>query len=139
MLKYLSKAGIAVHVFLYRSTGGKFGGEIGGFKLLLLTTIGRKSGKEHTSPLGCYEYEGGYVVAATNAGQPNNPGWYYNLKSNPQVTIQVKDRVMKAVAEDAKGELRNHLWDELVRQAPGYAGYTKKTTRQIPMVILRPV
>jgi deazaflavin-dependent oxidoreductase (nitroreductase family) len=89
---------MAVHVFLYRLTGGRIGGSMWGFNLLLLTTIGRKSGKEHTTPLGCFDYEGGYVVAATNGGLPNNPGWYYNLKSKPQVTIQIKDRVIMAVA-----------------------------------------
>lgn len=139
MEKYMFKLIMAIHIFLYRLTGGRFGGEMRGFKVLLLTTTGRKSGKKRTTPLGYFDYEGGYVITASNAGLPRNPGWYYNLKNNPQVTVQAKDRVMTAVAEEAQSNLRNQLWDRLIEQAPGYADYEKRTTREIPMVILRPM
>jgi deazaflavin-dependent oxidoreductase (nitroreductase family) len=129
---------MAIHIFLYRLTDGRFGGEMRGFKVLLLTTTGRKSGQKRTTPLGYFDYDGGYVITASNGGLPRNPGWYYNLKGNPQVTVQVKDRAMTAVAEEVKGNLRNQLWDQLIEQAPGYAEYPKRTTREIPMVILRP-
>jgi deazaflavin-dependent oxidoreductase (nitroreductase family) len=114
------------------------GSEMRGFKVLLLTSTGRKSGKQRTTPLGYFDYDGGYVITASNAGLSHNPGWYYNLKSNPQVTVQVKDAEMTAIAEEAKGELRDQLWAQLIEQALGYADYEKRTTREIPMLILRP-
>lgn len=138
MQKQIFRSTMAIHIFLYRLTGGRFGGEMRGFKVLLLTTTGRKSGQQRTTPLGYFDYDGNYVIAASNAGLPRNPGWYYNLKDNPQVAIQVQDQVMTAVAEEAKGELRNQLWGQLVEQAPSYAAYPKQTTREIPVIILRP-
>lgn len=138
MLKYVFKLVMAIHVFLYRLTGGRFGGQMRDFKVLLLTTTGRKSGQKRTTPLGYFDYDGGYVITASNAGLPRNPGWYYNLKSKPQVTVQVKDRVMTAVAEEAQSDLRNQLWGQLIEQAPSYGDYEKSTTREIPMIILRP-
>lgn len=137
MQKHLFKLMMATHVFLYRLTGGRLGGTMRDFKVLLLTTTGRKSGKRRTTPLGYIAHDGSYVIAASNAGLAHHPSWYYNLKSNPQITMQVKDRVTTAVAEEAGGELRNQLWAQLIEQAPSYADYEKRTTRKIPLVILR--
>jgi len=109
------------------------------FKVLLLTTTGRKSGKKRTTPLGFITYDGGYVITASAIAFLNRPpGWFVNLKSNPQVTVQVKDRVMTAVAEEAESGLRNQLWKQLIEQSPSYAEYAEHTTREIPMVVLRP-
>ncbi len=138
MQKYVFQLMMTLHVFFYRLTGGRLGGEMQGSKVLLLTTTGRKSGKTRTTPLGYMDYDGGYVITASNAGMPRNPGWYYNLKDSPQATVQVEDRAMTAVVEEAKGDLRDHLWSLLVEQAPNYTRYQKSTTRVIPMVILRP-
>ena len=92
MQKLVWKIWTRMHVFLYRLTGGRFGSEMRGFKVLLLTTTGRKSGKPRTTPLGYFDHEGGYVIIASNGGLPSNPAWFYNLKANPRVDIQVKDR-----------------------------------------------
>lgn len=137
MQKQLFRLMMATHVFLYRLTGGRLGGSMRDFKVLLLTTTGRKSGKKRTTPLGYVDDNGAYVIAASNAGLPHHPSWYYNLKGNSQVTIQVKDRVTTAVAEEAKGELRDQMWAQLIERAPSYADYEKRTTREIPIVILR--
>jgi len=138
MQKHMFQLMMAIHVFLYRMTGGRLGGEMQGAKVLLLTTTGRKSGKTRTTPLGYMDYDSGYVITASNAGRSSNPGWYYNLKDSPQATVQVEDRAMTAVVEEAKGDLRDHLWSLLVEDAPIYPRYQKSTTRVIPMVILRP-
>jgi deazaflavin-dependent oxidoreductase (nitroreductase family) len=138
MQKNIFRLTMAIHIFLYRLTGGRFGGQMRDFKVLLLTTIGRKSGQKRTTPLGYFDYDGAYVITASNAGLPSNPGWYYNLKDNARVTVQVNDEIMTAVAEEVKGDLRSQLWDRLVELAPSYADYPKRTTREIPMVILRP-
>lgn len=137
-MKILFRIMVAFQVWLYRLTGGKLGGQIRGFKVLLLTTKGRKSGKTYITPLGCFDNESGYVIVASNAGQPSNPSWYYNLKSNPQVTVQVLDKVMPATAEVLSGEARTQAWRQVIATAPSYANYEKRTTREIPLILLRP-
>lgn len=129
---------MAIQVWLYRLTGGKVGGTIRGFTLLLLTTQGRKSGKTYTTPLGWFKHEDGYLIAATNAGFPKNPAWYYNLKSSPQVTVQILDKVFPATAEVLSGEARTQAWRQIVATTPSYAAYEKRTTREIPVILLRP-
>jgi deazaflavin-dependent oxidoreductase (nitroreductase family) len=138
MLKLIFRLSGSIHIFLYRLTNGRFGGQMRGFTVLLLTTTGRKSGKKRTTPLGYFEYESGYVIAASNAGLPSNPGWYYNVRSNPQVTVQVGEKVMTALAEITTGDLRDQLWQQLIEVAPGYADYETRTERSIPMIILHP-
>ncbi len=137
-MKTLFKLFTAFHVWMYRLSGGKLGGTTRGFKVLLLTTTGRKSGKAYTTPLGLFDHECGYVIVASNAGQPAHPAWYYNLKSNPQVTVQVLDQVIPATAEVLSGEARAQAWRQVIATAPPYADYEKRTTREIPLILLRP-
>lgn len=129
---------ISIFVSLYRLTNGRVGGSISGLNVLLLTTTGRKSGKQRTTPLGYFENDGNYVIIASNAGGEKNPSWFYNLKSNPRVTLRVKDKELTAIAEPASSEKRNQLWSQLVSLAPRYANYEQRTSRVIPMVILKP-
>ncbi|HLZ59221.1 MAG TPA: nitroreductase/quinone reductase family protein, partial [Ktedonosporobacter sp.] len=77
-------------------------------------------------------------VAASNAGKDKHPGWFFNLRSNTEVTLRIKNQQMKAVAEVASPEQRGWLWKRLVEAAPFFAGYQKSTQREIPMIILRP-
>jgi deazaflavin-dependent oxidoreductase (nitroreductase family) len=137
-MKSLYQFGIGVQAWLYQRTGGKFGGDFRGFKVLLLTTVGRKSGKKHTTPLGWFEHAEGYVIVASNAGKPSNPSWFYNLKENPQVTIQVMDKVMPSTAEILSGDTRTEAWRKVIATAPIYGNYKKVTTREIPLILLRP-
>ena len=129
---------MAVYIFLYRRTGGKFGGKVQGLPVLLLTTIGRKTGKTRVTPLGYFEHDGYYVICASNAGFDTNPAWFHNLKSHPQVELQIGSKHLTAMAEPANPALRQDLWTDLVKRAPGYGGYEKRTSREIPMVLLRP-
>jgi len=137
-MKFMFRIVMAFQVFLYRLTGGKRGGEMRGFKVLLLTTKGRKSGRTYTTPLGCFDHAEGYVIVASNAGQPANPAWFYNLKNDPHVTIQVMDKKMPVTAEVLSGEARAQAWQRVVETAPGYADYQTRTTREIPLILLRP-
>ena len=130
---------LVIYVFLYRHTGGKFGGKVQGLPVLLLTTIGRKTGKKRITPLGYFEQDGYYVITASNAGFDTNPAWFYNLKNHPQVDVQIGKRQLTAIAEPAHPTLRKHLWANLVERAPGYGAYEKRTSREIPMVLLRPI
>ena len=138
-MKFIFKLFIGFHVFMYRITGGKFGGEMRGFKVLILTTKGRKSGKILSAPLGYFERDGGYIIVASNNGASNSPSWYHNIKANPDdVTIQVKDKKMKVKPEIILGEARRPLYDWIVSIAPNYGEYEKTTTREIPLVLLKP-
>jgi deazaflavin-dependent oxidoreductase (nitroreductase family) len=105
---------------------------------LKLTTIGRKSGKQRTATLLYIKDAASYVVTASNGGRPAHPGWFFNVQSNPEVNIQVKHKQMKVVAEVAGPEKRSELWARLLDIAPLYAGYSKRSGREIPMVILHP-
>jgi deazaflavin-dependent oxidoreductase (nitroreductase family) len=80
-----------------------------------------------------------YVITASAGGADKNPGWFFNIRSNPQATIQVKDKHIKVMAEIAGQEKKSELWARLIEVAPNFAGYQKRTSREIPMVILHPV
>jgi deazaflavin-dependent oxidoreductase (nitroreductase family) len=128
-----------VIVFLYNVSGGRIGGKMDKVPVLLLTTTGRKTGKKRTLPL-IYIMDGSaYVITASAGGADKNPGWFFNIRSNPQATIQVKDKHIKVMAEIAGQEKKSELWARLVEVAPNFAGYQKRTSREIPMVILHPV
>ena len=128
-----------VMVFLYNVSGGRVGGKIGKLPVLLLTATGRKTGKQRTLPLGYIMDDSDYVITASAGGADKNPGWFFNIRSNPQATIQVKDKQIKVTAEIAGPEKKPELWARLVEVAPNFAGYQKRTSREIPMVILHPV
>lgn len=138
MRNFFFKLLAVTHVFLYRLSRGKLGSEMKGFHVLLLTTRGRKSGKQRTTPLGYFEHDGGFVIIGSNAGLDTHPAWFYNLRNNPRATIQVKDSVFEVTAEVVGAEARGQLWTRLMELAPGYAAYEKRTTREIPLVILQP-
>jgi len=137
-MKKLFKFFNGLQVSMYRFSKGLLGGYMPGFRVLLLTTTGRKSGKAYTTPLGRFDQDGGYVIVASNSGRLNQPAWYLNLKSNPQVTVQLMDKVMPATAEVLSGEARARAWRQVISRAPSYAHYEKMTTREIPVILLHP-
>ena len=128
-------------VILYHLTGGRAyrGSADSPAGFLKLTTTGRKSGQQRTVHLMYIRDASAYVVTASNGGKQRPPGWLFNVRSNPQVTIHVQGTQMNAVAEVAEPDKRRELWARLLSIAPLYAGYEKHTSREIPMVILRPV
>jgi deazaflavin-dependent oxidoreductase (nitroreductase family) len=130
---------MAVQMLLYRLTDGKTGGTFRGFKVLLLTTTGKKSGKRRTTPLGYIQDGDRYVLMGSNGGMDRHPAWYHNLTANPQVEVQVLERHMKAVASLAQGEERARLWDDFMEQNKVFRDYPKQTKRELPLVILTPV
>jgi deazaflavin-dependent oxidoreductase (nitroreductase family) len=128
----------AIHIRLYRLTGGSFGGRVQGLRVLLLTTTGRKSGARRTTPLGYFEQDGAYVITASNAGFETHPAWFHNLRANPRATIDVADRRLEVTAEVAGPADRGRLWQRLLELSPGYGQYAQRTRREIPLVRLRP-
>jgi len=128
---------MSLQVFMYRLTNGKLGGDMGKFKVLILTTKGRKSGKTFSNPVGYFERDGGYIIVASNGGQPTHPSWYHNIKGNPNDgSIQVNDKKMKVKSEIILGEPRRPLYHWIVSIASNFGDYEKKTTREIPLVFL---
>ncbi|MER5704776.1 nitroreductase family deazaflavin-dependent oxidoreductase [Micromonospora sp. NPDC002296] len=123
----------------FRANGGKVGGMFEGATLCLLTTVGARSGEHRTTPLGYLEVDGQPLVVASAGGAPNNPAWYYNVLKNPRVTVEVGNTSYEAVAEAPTGEERDRLFAGAVQVAPGYGDYQAKTTRSIPVVVLRRV
>ena len=138
MRKTFIKLFIRLHTFFYKLTGGKFGSEMGKNKILLLSTTGRKSGREFTTPLGYFDHEDGYLIIASNGGQAKHPDWYFNVKNDPQVSLQIKDQTFNAKAQILNGETRTPVWKRIVAEAPQYGEYEGRTDRQIPVVWLRP-
>jgi proline iminopeptidase len=125
------------HVRLYRETDGETGHEWReGSTILLLTTTGRRSGNETTTPL-IYDLDGDKpVIVASKGGAPDHPGWFKNLAKNPEVGVQIKGDRFRARARVAEGEERSRLWKLMNGMWPHYAEYQEKTDRKIPVVVL---
>jgi deazaflavin-dependent oxidoreductase (nitroreductase family) len=126
----------AEHVRVYRETDGERGYKWRGTTILLLTTTGRKSGEERTTPL-IHRTDGDrYIVVASKGGTDEHPAWYLNLSENPEIEIQVKGERFGVEATDAQGEERERLWKLMNEDWPDYDAYQQKTDREIPVVIL---
>ena len=120
----------------FRENGGVVGEPFAGAPMLLLTTTGAKSGQPRISPL-VYTTDGDhYVIIASKGGAPTNPDWYYNLLANPTVTLEVGTEKFQARATVSERQERDHLYNQMVAQRPGFAEYQLKTTRVIPVVVL---
>lgn len=127
------------HVRIYRETDGREGYLWNGAPILLLTTIGSRTGLPRTSAL-IYGQDGDdYLVVASKGGSPEHPLWYRNLLADPSVVVQVRDRQFEARAHSASEEERPRLWDIVRKVWPNYDVYETRTTRRIPVVVLRPV
>jgi deazaflavin-dependent oxidoreductase (nitroreductase family) len=121
----------------FRANAGVVGGMFEGKNVLLLTTIGAKSGQERLSPL-VYTRDGDrYVIAASMGGAPKNPAWFHNLVANPKVTVEVGGEKFEGTATViADRAERDRLYAGMVAHAEGFAEYETKTDRLIPIVVL---
>ena len=126
------------HVRQYEATGGKVGHDWNDTSCLILHTVGRKSGQPRKFPL-IYGRDGDdYVIIASKGGAPEHPGWYVNLVAQPEVAIQVWDRVIPVTARTGTAADKTRLWPMMAQQWPGYDTYQAKAGRDIPVVVLRP-
>jgi len=140
------------HPRIYRWSGGRIGGKMANLPVLLLETIGRKSGERRETALTYMPYPvarrgqsgapGGardvdsFVVIASVLGEPKHPAWYLNLRADPKIAIQVKSSRIAVEARDAEGEEREQIWNDLIELSPDYSQYRTKTDRRIPVVVL---
>jgi F420H(2)-dependent quinone reductase len=137
--RFMMRAAGSFHRGLYRLSGGRVGAAMGPMRVLLLTTTGRKSGQARTWPVAHFRDGDRLLVVASAGGGPKHPAWYLNLHANPKVTVQVGAETRQMLAATATGEERARLWAQIIAAAPNFADYEKKTTREIPVVILTDV
>jgi deazaflavin-dependent oxidoreductase (nitroreductase family) len=130
---------LVLHQFLYEKTDGRIGASLGGRPMLLLRTVGRKTGAARTSALLYVPDGDDRVVIASKGGAPNHPGWYHNLVAQPDVEIQVGRERIPVRARVAEGDERARLWAKADEVNKGqYAAYQSRTDRTIPVVVLTP-
>jgi deazaflavin-dependent oxidoreductase (nitroreductase family) len=122
----------------FRANGGRVGGPFAGAPLLLLHTVGAKSGQERVNPVMYRAVGDDLAVFASKAGAPTNPDWYYNLLANPQVRAEIGTETVAATARVAGPQERDRIWTAHKEAYPGFADYERETTRQIPVIILQP-
>jgi deazaflavin-dependent oxidoreductase (nitroreductase family) len=120
----------------FRANGGKLGGNFEGAPVLLLTTVGAKSGAARTSPMMYLNENGRVYVFASNAGKDVHPFWYTNVLANPMVTVEIGDRTYQATAIDVIDEERDRVYAAQATLYPGFAEYQAGTTRIIPVLEL---
>ena len=123
----------------FRANGGKVGGQFAGAPMVLLTTKGAKSGKTYVNPLVFSRDDDKYVIIASFAGGPKNPSWFHNLVAHPTPTVEIGGERFQAKATFPSGAERERLFNQQASQMPIFNDYRKKTTRQIPVVVLERV
>ena len=137
--RYL-RAANGLHRVLQRVSGNRLGWRLVGMTVIELTTVGRKSGEQQvsmlTSPL---KTDGSWVVVASRGGDPTNPSWFLNLVDHPEVLVRIGGPKQRpAVAKVATPAERAELWPRVIHAYPNYGEYQRKTTREIPLVLLTP-
>lgn len=121
----------------FRANGGVVGGPFAGASMILLTHTGAKSGTVRTTPLVCSLDGDDVVVIASMGGAPTNPQWYYNMVANPQVTVELGTDTFQAQVIEATGAERDRLFAAQAEVMPNFSEYQAKTTRVIPVLVLR--
>jgi len=125
--------------FILRLSRGRIGGKLGTQTILLLHTTGRKSGQERVIPIAYFDYEGKYLIVASNWGKDHQADWYLNLKKQPRSALEVKGKRIEVQSREAMGEEYDRLWKFATEKHPPYLNYQKMTTRHIPIIIFESV
>ncbi len=123
----------------YEATGGREANLLQGVPIIVLTSVGAKSGKLRKTALMRVEHDGDYVVVASKGGAPEHPAWYWNLVKEPHVELQDGEVKKDYRARELEGDERATWWERAVAVWPDYANYQKKTDRQIPVFVLEPM
>jgi F420H(2)-dependent quinone reductase len=127
-----------VHTITYKLSGGRVGGSFGKAPIVLIESVGRKSGKQRTHPLICQADGENLVVVASKGGIDRHPAWYLNLRASPETNAWWKGKKRRVRARDATDEERKRLWPLMVGVYPEYESYQRRTERTIPVVVLEP-
>ena len=139
MKDILIKWFMRINAFFLRLTNGRLGSKLGTQTILLLETIGRKSGQPRTIPIAYFFHEGKYLIIESNWGKDKHADWYFNLKKNPRATLIVKGQNIPVQAHDAQGDEYIRLWKFVTEKHPPYLQYQSMTERRIPIVVFQPL
>jgi deazaflavin-dependent oxidoreductase (nitroreductase family) len=122
----------------FRANEGRVGGALAGTPILLLHHVGAKSRTERVTPVAYSAHDdGAFVIVASNGGSRTHPGWYYNLRANPRIEVEIATDRFTAVALELDGMARAVLWPKLIEAAPSIGEFQAQTRRQIPLFVLR--
>jgi F420H(2)-dependent quinone reductase len=133
-----TQAWVRDQVELYESSGGTQGTELRGMPVIVMTSVGAKSGKLRKTPLMRVEHDGTYAVVASQGGAPQHPVWYHNLIAHPTVELQDGPMRQDMSVRELAGEEKSLWWARAVAAYPDYAEYQAKTDRAIPVLLLEP-
>lgn len=128
-----------LHVWVFQLSNGRIGNKLGKQSMLLLHTIGRKSGKDYFTTLSYYRDGENFLLGASNWGKEYQPDWFYNLMQQPHTTIQVGTKKIEVDARQADGDEYKRLWQLVTEKNEQYVDYQKDMQRSIPIVVLKPV
>ena len=124
----------------FRGNEGRVGGMFEGRPILLLHHRGARTGTERVNPLAYQDLgDGSIAVFGSKGGAPTNPDWFYNLRANPEASVEIGTETLDVRARVAEGEERERIWEKQKRDMPGFADYERNTTREIPVVVLERV
>lgn len=123
------------NTWLIKVSNGRLGSKLGTQTILLLTTTGRKSGKQHTIPIAYFELEQTYIIVGSNWGREQHANWYLNLKHKPSATLTIRGNTFDVTAREAEGQEYQELWQFVTERHPPYRSYQEKTTRKIPLMV----
>lgn len=139
MTDILIKWFMRVNAFFLRLTNGRLGSKLGKQTILLLETIGRKSGQPRVIPIAYFLHEGKYLIVESNWGKDKHADWYFNLKKNPHAVLRVNGRKITTETHDAKGDEYTRLWKFATERHPPYLKYQSMTKRRIPIVVFQAI
>ena len=138
MNKFFLKIFMALNTAAIRLSRGRIGSQLGTQTILLLHTVGRKSGRQLVTPIAYFFTNGYYFLIGSNWGKEHNAAWYYNLLAQPRTTIEVRGREIPVEARLADGPEYERLWQYAIEHHPPYLHYKEMTSRHIPIVVLQP-
>jgi deazaflavin-dependent oxidoreductase (nitroreductase family) len=138
MNKFFLKIFMALNIFIVRVSRGHLGSQLGTQTILLLHSVGRRSGRHYVTPIAYFHKDGYYFLVGSNWGKDQNADWYYNLLAQPHTTIEVKGRKIPVEARQAEGQEYERLWNYAIEHHPPYLHYKEMTSRRIPIVVLQP-
>lgn len=128
-----------LHTVAYKASHGRLGGRAYGVPVVLIESVGRKTGKRRTHPLLCLPDGERLVIIASKGGTDRHPAWYHNLMARPETVAWWKGEKRRVRAREASGEERDRLWRMMAEAYPDYENYQRRTERQIPVVVLEPI
>jgi deazaflavin-dependent oxidoreductase (nitroreductase family) len=130
---------MSINSLVIRLSRGRIGSKLGTQTILVLHTIGRKSGLDRAIPIAYFPYEGHYLIVASNWGKDRQADWVHNLQNEPHARLEINGKIISVVAREAQGEEYDRLWKFAVDRNPPYLEYQKMTTRHIPIMVFEPI